>query len=281
MKNSGFSVTVPFTKMSGSGNDFILIDNRGGRIGEEASAAFTIAVCRRRLSVGADGVIFIENARGVDFRWRFYNSDGSLAEMCGNGARCAARFAWLKGIAGRMSRFETAAGIISTRVVGERVRVKLTEPRNIVRDLRVETGAGTFVVDSLDTGVPHVVFWCENVDSVDVATIGREIRYHERFAPSGTNVNFVTRRPDGRLDIRTYERGVEDETLACGTGAVAAALSAHMRGEAQAPVTLVPRGGAALTVFFEAHADVFREVLLEGDARVIYEGVLTPEAVAY
>jgi len=281
VKESAFCIAVPFTKMSGSGNDFILIDNRGGRVRQEASADFVTAVCRRKLSIGADGVIFIENARKADFRWRFYNSDGSLAEMCGNGARCAARFAWLKGIAGRRSRFETLAGTISAQVVGDRVRVKLTDPTDIAKDVAVDTGQERFVVDSLNTGVPHVVVAVGDIESVDVVSLGRAIRNHERFAPAGTNVNFVSIRPDGRMDIRTYERGVENETLACGTGAVAAALSAHLRGAARPPVTLVPRGGAELTVFFEPYENGFRNVLLEGDARVVYEGLITPEAAAY
>ncbi len=280
-KNSAFSSAVPFTKMSGSGNDFILIDNRGGRVREEASVDFVTAVCRRKLSIGADGVIFIENASKADFRWRFYNSDGSLAEMCGNGARCAARFAWLKGIAGRRSCFETLAGTISAQVVGDRVRVKLTDPTDITRNVAVDTGQQRFVVDSLNTGVPHVVVAVGDTETVDVVSVGRAIRNHETFAPAGTNVNFVSIRPDGRMDIRTYERGVENETLACGTGAVAAALSAYLRGEAQSPVTLVPRGGAELTVFFEVCENGFRNVLLEGDARVVYEGLVTTEAAAY
>lgn len=279
IQNSILPDSIPFTKMSGSGNDFILIDNRGGRVTEAASPAFVTAVCRRKLSAGADGVIFIENSQGADFKWRFYNSDGSLAEMCGNGARCAARFAWLQGIAGRRSTFETTAGIISAQVVGRRVKVGLTDPSDIVMNLSVENGGEGFRLDSVNTGVPHAVMICEGLENIDVTAVGRRIRYHEAFAPAGTNVNFVALQPDGSLAIRTYERGVEDETLACGTGAVAAALVAALRKKAASPVTVIPRGGAPLTVYFRQDGKKFREAFLEGDARVIYEGRMKVEAM--
>ncbi len=267
--------------MSGSGNDFIVVDNRGERISEAASAAFVTAVCRRKLSAGADGVIFIENSERADFRWRFYNSDGSLAEMCGNGARCAARFAWLQGIAGRRSTFETQAGIISAEVVGRRVRIKLTDPSDVATDLSLDTRMGDFVIDSLNTGVPHVVLMCDDIENMDVVEVGRCIRHHQKFAPAGTNVNFVAVRPDGDLAIRTYERGVEDETLACGTGAAAAALAAFLKKMVSSPVTLHPRGGAPLSVYFDYEQKRFREVFLEGDARVIYEGRMREEAMEF
>jgi len=269
--------TVPFTKMSGSGNDFILIDNRGGTLDEGSLDAFVVGVCRRRLSVGADGVILIEGAQTADFRWRFFNADGSPAAMCGNGARCAARFAVLQGVCGPRLRFETGAGVIAARVDGSRVRVKLTEPGELQTDVRLELAGGAAGVSCIDTGVPHAVLVVDDVGRVDVAAVGREIRFHPRFAPAGTNADFISAEPGG-IAIRTYERGVEAETLACGTGAAAGALvAAHTLG-LPSPVRVRTAGGDVLTVFFERRAGRFCDVHQEGDARVVYHGVVHPEA---
>jgi len=270
---------LPFYKMNGSGNDFILIDNRGGLISETASAEFVTTVCRRQLSAGADGVILIENSKCVDFKWRFYNSDGSLAEMCGNGARCAARFAWLRGIAGQRSSFETLAGVISAEVIGKRVKIKMTDPSDIRMDMSIEIAGRTYSVHGVNTGVPHAVLLSDDIENIDVVAAGRQIRHHPTFAPAGTNVNFVMVQTDGSLSIRTYERGVEDETLACGTGAVAVALIAAMTRGASTPVSVFPRGGPELTIYFQAGNGGFTDVFLEGDARVVYKGRLWNEAL--
>jgi diaminopimelate epimerase len=268
---------VSFTKMSGSGNDFILIDNRGRTLDEGSLAAFVVGVCRRRLSVGADGVILVERSEAADFRWRFYNADGSPAAMCGNGARCAARFAVLQGICGPQCRFETGAGVIEAVVGGRRVRVRLTDPGELLEAVRLELAGGPAVVSCIDTGVPHAVLVVDDVAQVDVAAVGREIRFHPRFAPEGTNADFISAEPGG-IAIRTYERGVEAETLACGTGAAAGALVAARRMGLRSPVTVRTAGGEALTVYFEERAGRFREVHQEGEARVVYRGVVTAEA---
>jgi diaminopimelate epimerase len=270
--------TIPFCKMSGSGNDFVIIDNRNGVISEERLHQFVTGICRRRMSVGADGVILIEPSDTADFRWRFFNADGSLPDMCGNGARCAARFAHLHDIAGPQMTFETLAGVIEA-VVGDRgVKIHMTDPKGLRTDINLDLSAETVAVGSVNTGVPHVVMMVSDVEAVDVVGDGRRIRNHRKFSPEGTNVNFVAEASDGRIFIRTYERGVEDETLACGTGNVAAALIlAHQRNQAS-PVCLITRSGATLRVHFDRDGERFENVHLEGDARLIYRGELCEEA---
>lgn len=272
---------IPFTKMSGSGNDFILIDNREGIVPVDDIPHFVECICRRKLSVGADGLILIENSDHVDFKWNFYNSDGSLAEMCGNGARCVARYAYLNGIAGESMGFETIAGIIRAQVLQDQVKIRMTDPWDLVIDAVLETEAQTVAFSSLNTGVPHVVVEVDDIESADVVGLGRRIRHHPEFAPAGTNVNFIGWQPDAIAAVRTYERGVEDETLACGTGIVASALvSAEKRG-AESPVTLQTRSGSHLNVYFSKTGDRYTDIYLEGDARMVYEGRLMPDAWQY
>ena len=268
-----------FYKMTGSGNDFILIDNRDGVLDSEGVKDFVTAVCRRKFSVGADGLILIEPSEKADFRWRFFNQDGSVAEMCGNGGRCAARFAVLNQICGPELSFETDAGIVRAVVDGIRVRLEMTKPVGIVLDEALEAGGKTFSMDRINTGVPHVVIWVEDLEGVPVVAWGRPIRNHARYAPAGTNVNFATRSEQGIFLIRTYERGVEDETLACGTGSVAVALIAAQKGLAKSPVSVKTRGGDILTIHFTTSGFEFVDVFLEGDARVIYQGRLWNEAI--
>ena len=270
---------IPFAKMNGAGNDFILIDNRRGEIGPEA-AELARRVCHRRLAVGADGLILIEPSETADFAWRFFNSDGSLAEMCGNGARCAARFAHLHGIAGPTMRFETLAGLIRAELRGNEVAVGITPPLLVGLDVALAVSTGTLRVDCLDTGVPHAVVFVDDPAAVDVRALGREIRFHRRFALAGTNVNFAGVKEPGRLALRTYERGVEDETLACGTGATAAALAAARRFGWASPVSVDTASGRRLTVSFVVDGDGFRDPWLQGDARLACSGLLSPEAWA-
>jgi diaminopimelate epimerase len=272
MKNA-----IAFTKMNGSGNDFIVIDNRRAVVPENLTD-FVVAVCRRKLSVGADGLILIEAASDMDFRWRFFNSDGSRAEMCGNGARCAARFAYVFGIAGTRMTFGTDVGPVSAAVQGERVKVRMTRPRDMELGRRLELSSGPVTFARINTGVPHVVIEREDLEAADVVTPGRELRRHPAFAPAGTNVNFVQRRADGSVAIRTYERGVEDETLACGTGSIAGALVLARAHGLASPVHMVTRSGGVLTIHFQPSGDGFDDVHLEGDARLVYTGVLQPDA---
>jgi diaminopimelate epimerase len=269
---------IPFFKMSGSGNDFILIDNRGSVVPEDRLKRLVVGACRRKMSVGADGLILIESSDSVDFKWRFFNADGSLPDMCGNGARCAARFAFIHGIAGRQMAFDTLAGTIEASVGDGGVKIRMTDPVNLKTGYRLDLGGNTLTVGSVNTGVPHVVAHVDDIEEIDVVETGRQIRFHHDFAPDGTNANFVADGTDGRLLIRTYERGVEDETLACGTGNVAAALILSRDRGLASPVTLTTRSGGELTVYFNQRGDLFTDVFLEGDARVIYRGELWEEA---
>ena len=269
---------IPFSKMSGTGNDFIIIDNRDRLVEDDGLTEFIRNICRRKMSVGADGLILIESSDKADFRWRFFNSDGSLAEMCGNGARCAARFAYLNGIAGENLSFETEAGIINGQVKGGAAKVKIPDPVDLRLDYTVDLEYGPLTVSSVNTGVPHVVVMKDSVEEVDVFGLGREIRYHEAFAPAGTNVNFICQQKPGQLAIRTYERGVEDETLACGTGSIASALIASCKTDWTSPISLVTRSGESVTIHFRESKHVFTDVYLEGDARLIYTAELGEDA---
>ena len=272
------TLPVPFCKMSGAGNDFIIIDHRIPRIPTERMAEFARLVCRRKFSVGADGLFLLEPSICADFKWRFFNADGSEAEMCGNGARCVARFAFLQGIAAAQMRFETLAGIIAATVADSQVTITMTPPHSLCFDLPVEVAGQQLVVHSVDTGVPHIVLFVDQIDAVDVVVLGRLLRQHPLFAPAGTNVNFVGRGEHG-LRIRTYERGVEDETMACGTGVVAGALIAVAKGLTEPPVEMVTSGGVALTVQFIGLGESIDQVLLKGPAHLIYQGELSAEAL--
>ncbi len=269
---------IPFTKMNGCGNDFILIDNRSGRVASDP-ADLARRACRRKLSVGADGLILIEDAEGFDFQWQFYNSDGSRAEMCGNGARCAARFARDLGITGSQMTFQTDAGPIQAEMRGDQAKVKMTPPEDCRLDYWIDLDSGPLMISSINTGVPHAVVAMDDLATADIVPTGRAIRYHDRFAPAGTNVNFVSSLAEGALQVRTYERGVEDETLACGTGCVASALVTAALREWTSPIPVTTRSGGVLTIHFEQEGDRFREVYMEGDARIVYTGELHPDAL--
>lgn len=269
---------IPFMKVSGSGNDFILIDHRQPMVGADHMREFARRVCQRRTSVGADGIIFIEHSETADFKWQFFNADGSVAEMCGNGGRCAARFAHLKGITGPSLTFETLAGILSAQVSGKRVKLEMTRPHGLKLDEPLMIDGKTYTFSSINTGVPHAVLLVEDVETIDVVGLGRSIRNHPHFAPAGTNVNFVRWEERSGLSVRTYERGVEDETLACGTGTVASALVAAFKNLVTSPVSVKTRGGERLTVYFEIAGEEIKKVFFEGDVHIIYEAEMWEEA---
>ncbi len=270
---------IDFTKMSGTGNDFILIDHRTPFLAEEDMPAFAKAVCERRVSVGADGLILLENSEAADFRWQFLNADGSWAEMCGNGARCAARFAHDRGIAPARMRFETVAGIIEAEVTGQSVKLKMTAPTGLRLHEKLQVNGQEQVVHSLNTGVPHAMLFMDDIAQAPVLEWGRLIRFHEHFQPAGTNVNFVQQQAGNGLIVRTYERGVEGETLACGTGAVAAAIIAGLLGQVRPPVTVTTSGGEELIIHYALTGQEIADVFLEGPANFIYEGRLHTEAL--
>jgi diaminopimelate epimerase len=269
---------IEFYKMSGSGNDFIIIDNRNLSLNVGDIREFVRKVCRRKLSVGADGLFLIEPSTRADFKWQFYNSDGSTAEMCGNGSRCVARFAYHKGIAGKRMSFETIAGIISAEVSGNIVKVKLTDPSPVKSEEKIEVGGRIFTLDSVNTGVPHAVAFVDDLQSFAVAEWGRKIRFHEHFAPQGTNANFAAVLGRHKIQVRTYERGVEDETLACGTGMVAAVLAAAQRDLTASPVDVLVQSGETLRIYYTRKDDRFAEIYLEGSVKMVYQGSLFEEA---
>jgi diaminopimelate epimerase len=266
--------TIPFYKMHGGGNDFVLIDHRRQIIPEADQPRFARAVCARKVGVGADGLILLENSDVADFRWRFYNADGSEAEMCGNGGRCAARLAVLLGIAPPKLNFETLAGIIHAEVADHQVRLLMTGVGDFRPEQRIPLDDQVLVAHFLRVGVPHVVAPVADLDQVPVTDWGRAVRFHRMFQPAGTNVNFVRFQGPHALEIRTYERGVEDETLACGTGAVAAALAAARLGKAASPVAVRTRGGETLTIHFRTEENSFADVYLEGPALIVFQGDL-------
>ena len=271
---------IPFSKLNGSGNDFLLVDNRDGVMDGADFPEFVRKVCDRKRSIGADGMIFLERDRSADFRWRFHNADGSVAEMCGNGGRCAARFAAKRGIAGNRMSFRTAAGIVRAEVSGRRVKLQMTPPRGLAVDRSLTLAGKRFSYSFLDTGVPHAVLFVPDVSRANVAGVGRGIRRHKAFAPRGTNVNFVQPVGDTLL-VRTYERGVEGETLACGTGAVASAILSAVRGVAAPPVTVRTSGGETLVVHFDPKRKNFGDVFLEGDTSWSCDGKIFEEAYRY
>ena len=269
---------VSFSKLSGSGNDFILMDNRAAGFSAEALARLARLLCRRKFSVGADGFIAIESSEKADFRWRFFNSDGSVAEMCGNGGRCAARFAVEKGIAANPLTFETLAGIIRAEVRGRGVKLEMTVPADFRPRVEVRADDRLWEGSTLNTGVPHLVIPVSGLETVDVRGVGRALRRHPQFAPQGTNVNFIERAGDSRIAIRTYERGVEDETLACGTGAAAGACIASFLWGLRPPVEVLTRGGEILRVYLSRAGEGFQGVFLEGETIWVYDGQTTEEA---
>ena len=262
-----------FTKMNGAGNDFVMIDNR---LGDLQLASDQIAkICDRHRGVGADGVLVLERAaNGADFRMRYYNADGGEAEMCGNGARCFARYA--DRVAGPREKlsFETPAGVIGAALQGELVRLEMSDPKDLRLGITVPLPNQKVAAHFVNSGVPHVVLPVDDLESVDVRGLGSAIRRHEMFAPKGANVNFLKERGPRQIAIRTYERGVEDETLACGTGVVASALIFAAVKNVSGPIGVLVRGGNELQVGFDRAGDQFQNVTLTGPADFVFEGTI-------
>src|SRR6058998_2069598 len=238
-----------FTKMNGAGNDFILIDNRTGHVHLDRTQI--ACLCDRHRGIGADGILLLEKASNhADFRMRYFNADGGEAEMCGNGARCFARFA--NKVAGAQDQisFETPAGVISAKLVDGLVTLQMTEPADLRLKVKRRVADQDKTFHFINSGVPHVVIPVSAIDNVDVRREGAAIRYHKMFSPKGANVNFIEKRGPNKIAVRTYERGVEDETLACGTGVVASALVFAVTENAEGPIGVLVRGGNELHVGF-------------------------------
>lgn len=263
---------IDFVKMSGSGNDFILIDNRRDIVGKNRSRVAR-RICERKVLIGADGLILIERSRSQNFRMRIFNPDGSEPEMCGNGVRCAALFAKMKRIAPSKMRIQTKAGEIRAEIKDRSVRVSMTLPRDIKIDYPLRFEGREFEVSSINTGVPHVVIFTTDLEKIDVGEMGRKIRFHKAYAPQGTNVNFINFTSTNCISIRTYERGVESETLACGTGATASAVISGLKDLVKSPVRVKTAGGEELIIHFSRNnSGSIDSIALEGKAEVIYKG---------
>jgi diaminopimelate epimerase len=262
-----------FTKMNGAGNDFILFDNRTGSIDLDRNQIAQL--CDRHRGIGADGVLLLENPTNrADFRMRYFNADGGEAEMCGNGARCFARFANKVGVQKPRISFETPAGVISAELKGDLVTLRMTEPTDLRLNVDLPMAAKNKAVHFINSGVPHVVIPVAKIDDVDVRREGAAIRRHKMFSPNGTNVNFIEKRGRNKIAIRTYERGVEDETLACGTGIVASALIFAATEKIIGAITVIARGGDELEVGFEKVDGRFHNVALTGPAEFVFEGTI-------
>jgi len=268
-------LNLAFVKMSGTGNDFIMIDNRDARVPEASKGALAARLCDRRMAVGGDGIILLERpepSSSADIRMRIVNADGSEAEMCGNGARCLAHFANGLGAADTELTMQTLAGIVRASVDGMTVRVDLTKPTAIESKGELEFAGARAEVWYTDTGVPHAVVFVDDVQRVDVRALGKAIRFHEAFRPRGANANFVGVAGDGRILVRTYERGVEDETLACGTGSTAAALVTAAKHGWSSPVTVEVRSGEQLVVHFAGSPPAYDSAALEGAVTISFRG---------
>ncbi len=269
---------LQFFKMNGAGNDFIVVDNRDLSLTKELDTDTIAALCDRHRGIGADGLLAVEPAqKGADFRFRYYNADGGEAEMCGNGARCFGRFtAHLGEIVLKKVTFETIVGTLTAEMVGDDVRIAMSEPKDLTLNTETKVTGLETSLHFINTGVPHVVTFLaspEALDEFDVFTFGGTIRHHAAFAPAGTNANFAAILAPDHISIRTFERGVEDETLACGTGMVASALVHHLLTDAPSPIKVDVEGGDTLEIGFEkTGAQSFKNVTLTGPADFVFEG---------
>lgn len=266
-----------FTKMVGAGNDFIILDRRSLFVARGSLSKIAQFLCERKTGIGADGVLVIEKSKTADFRMRVFNADGSEAEMCGNGLRCAVLFSGIK----QKMKVETKAGIYEGEITGEgRVKVKMEEPKDMKLNFPLKVNGRRIKVNFVNTGVPHTVVFVEGLDKIAVDIIGSAIRHHDEFKPKGANVNFVEIIDEDNIKIRTYERGVEGETLSCGTGSVASAVIANYkspfdwsRGKqiTDSKINVYTQGGV-LKVEFKRVVSEVRDVYLEGEAKVVFEG---------
>lgn len=264
---------IEFTKMVASGNDFVVV---GSLICSSIYLLEKIAkkICNRKYGVGADGLLLLEKSKIADVKMRIFNPDGTEVEMCGNGARCVAYWISLKReVQSIKLGVETKIGIIESEVKANNVKIKLKDPKIIKLDIPIKLNKRILKVNFINTGVPHTVIFVEGLDSIDVVNIGRRIRYHQKFKPKGTNVDFVEILKDNSIKIRTYERGVEDETLSCGTGAVASSLIAYRLSLiAKVPINALTRSGEILKVYFNKVNNSFSNIWLEGRVKIVHKG---------
>lgn len=263
---------ISFAKMSGAGNDFIII-NKSQIPNVVLTNSVISQLCDRRKGIGADGIIIIKNIQGYDFAMDYYNADGSSGTLCGNGARCAIKFANDTGITNSdsVSFLSNEDEFSGELLANGLIKFNLQTPKVIDENIMINVGGSNVSGSYVDTGSPHVVLIVDDLNLQPVIEIGKEIRYNPAFAPGGTNVNFI-KFINGKIHIRTYERGVENETLACGTGAVAAAIIGFRKFEIQPPILLITKGGDELIVNFNTDGSKFSNVSLTGPAKKIYNG---------
>lgn len=256
---------IPFVKYSATGNDFILIDNRSlGLTSEDAD--FFKRICQRRTSAGADGVLLIEESSKHDFQLRYFNADGSETE-CGNGARSAAHFVFSHGLAGSKMSFVFGEAVYEAEVDGSWVKLKMPSPRDLQETLGIVKENGFDEGGFIHIGVPHFVLFGKMIAELDLQKWGPEYRQHAAFQPAGANINFVEVLGENKLKVRTYERGVENETLSCGTGCVASAYLAHLKQKTRYPTEIMTKGGN-LKVSKNPHDE---HLYLEGEVKAVYE----------
>ena len=273
---------IEFNKMHGLGNDFVFIDNRDLRVPVTKMPGWAVKLCDRKLGIGADGLVFIESApegSGADFAWNFYNADGSRAEMCGNASRCVSWLAQELGLAGPKLTFLTDAGLIRAECDYQNrfAKVALTAPKGLALNAEIQVEDREFTVHFVDTGVPHAVIVLppEGFAEFPVQKYGRILRYHRHFQPAGANVNFISVKSGGEIFVRTYERGVEGETLACGTGAAASVYICLALGLTEAKVSVTTSGGEKLTIAVDSDraGDV---IYMAGTVERVFQGILDP-----
>lgn len=257
---------INFTKMVAAGNDFVVVDQSHLPQAFNQFSALAKKICERKYGVGADGLLVMCKSRIAGVRMRIFNADGSEAEMCGNGARCAALYSGKQ-------RIETKAGIIEAAIKADNVRVKLTDPRNLKLNIPIKVSGRQIRVNFVNTGVPHTVIFVQGLEKIDAKELGRELRFHKQFHPAGTNVDFVEVRNNGYICVRTYERGVEDETLACGTGTVASAIIFAAKSGRDKLVKVRTKSQEVLKVYFDKKGTKFSNVWLEGKAGIVFKGV--------
>ncbi len=265
--------------MAGGGNDFVIIDNRTSRVTD--ATELTRRICTQHLSVGADGLILIEASARATFRMRYLNADGSPADFCANGTRCAARFAFVNVIAPKRMTIETDAGVVGAEVGdGGAVTLALSSPQAFRPQRPLVVEGKTIQGSSMLVGVPHyVLFLRDDLWHQTIEPLGRAIRFHPDLQPQGANVNFVVIRDEHSIEVRTYERGVEGETLSCGSGVVASVSTSALVGRVKSPVAVLTRSGITLEVSFDLDGSELSGVRLKGDARLIYRAALTAETL--
>ncbi len=257
-------MNLDFFKYQGTGNDFVIIDNRQD-IFPKNNKALVAKLCNRKFGIGADGLILLENAKDANFTMAYFNADGAIGSMCGNGGRCIVAFAKHLGIIEEQCIFIAADGLHRAYFSNHLVSLKMNDVHNIKK-------GNNYVF--LDTGSPHHIVFVPDVDKVDVFNEGKTIRYGKPYFENGTNVNYVSQNSNGHIAVRTYERGVEDETLSCGTGVTAVALAAHFTGKTDKENIKIATRGGNLQVSFKKLNGIYKDIYLTGPAEQVFKGTI-------